>query len=271
MQRANYHTHTNFSDGISQPEAYIEKAIELGLETIGFSDHAPIPSYPKKWNMPIERLTEYYETLESLKEKYKREIRVLTSLEIDYIPDIINPKSEFLKTQNLDYSIGSIHLLGGVKNGELWGFELIGEPLFRGLQEIYGGNSVKMIQEYYQNMRDMVQYYTPDIIGHLDKIKMINLRKSFFDEQENWYRDEVKETLTVIAEKKSVIEVNTKGMYGDHEKEPYPSYWILKMAHEMHIPIMLSSDAHKPERLLTGFKEIENQLIDIGYKEMSTF
>ena len=40
MIRSNYHTHTVFSDGANTPEEMVLAAIDLGLESIGFSDHS---------------------------------------------------------------------------------------------------------------------------------------------------------------------------------------------------------------------------------------
>ncbi len=271
MQNANYHTHTHFSDGSSAPEDYIEKAIELGLDSIGISDHAPIPYHAQKWNMPMSDLNRYFEYLDVLKERYVGKIRVLTSLEVDFIPNLVNPLSSFIPSNALDYSIGSIHYLGEMKNGKLFGFELLGSHLPKGLHEVFKGDVVKMVEAYYQNVRDMVQNFTPDIVGHLDRIKIINRHQKYFEEQENWYQDEIKETLQVIAQSKSVMEINTKGMYAIQDEDPYPSFWILKKAFELNIPIVLSSDAHKPDFVNTGFKEIENTLKVIGYESVTQF
>lgn len=271
MQKANYHTHTSFSDGSNLPEVYIEKAILLGLETIGISDHAPIPFHPQKWNMPMNDLHRYFDSISELKEKYSDKIRVLTSLEIDYIPNLVHPLSDFIPPNALDYSIGSIHYLGTMKKGQLFGFELLGSQLTKGLQEVFNGNVVKMVEAYYRNVREMVQNYTPSIIGHVDRIKIINRHQLYFDEQEQWYQDEIKETMKVIAASQSVMEINTKGMYSIQDENPYPSFWILKMAKELEIPIVLSSDAHKPQFLNAGFKEIEDTLNEIGYKSVAKF
>jgi histidinol-phosphatase (PHP family) len=269
MQNANYHTHTNFSDGITYPEIYIEKAIEQKLHSLGFSDHAPILTYGKKWNMPYEKLEKYYETLNELNSKYKDNIRILTSLEIDYIPDVINPKSEFLHLENLNYTIGSVHYLGNLHKGELWGFELLGSELHRGLQEIFKGNVMKLVEEYYKNMREMIQYFTPDIIGHIDRIKIINKQETLFEENEQWYQDEIDETLKLISQKRAIMEVNTKGMFANELHDPYPSFWILEKAKEMCIPIILSSDAHHPEHLISGFVDISKRLAAIDYPILS--
>ena len=43
MQNYNFHTHSIFSDGKSQPREIVEEAIRQGFSAIGFSEHSPLP------------------------------------------------------------------------------------------------------------------------------------------------------------------------------------------------------------------------------------
>ena len=43
MQNFNFHTHSIFSDGKSQPREIVEEAILQGFSAIGFSEHSPLP------------------------------------------------------------------------------------------------------------------------------------------------------------------------------------------------------------------------------------
>lgn len=264
MTLTNFHTHSDFSDGINNPEIYIQKAIDLGFEKLGFSDHAPFPKFAKKWNIPMDKLEKYYDELNTLKSKYQSDLQVLTSLEIDYIPDLINPKSEFLKQENLDYTIGSIHFLGNVVNNELNGFEIFGKELEMGLHTIYKGNVMKLIEDYYKNMREMLQFFTPNIVGHIDKIKDINKLGNYLNENDAWYQDEIDETLKLISEKNVILEINTKGMYNNITKDPYPSHWLIEKSNSLNINMILSSDAHHPEHINSGFEDISKILTDKG-------
>lgn len=264
MQNCNYHTHSTFSDGADTPESIVRHAIDIGLEGIGISDHAPILKYGKKWNMSYDKQDEYVTKLNELKEKYSSKIKVFCSLEIDYIPDVVNPTSDFLPHHAMDYTIGSIHYMGYLKNGNLWGFELLGKELQRGLHEHYRGNAIRLVEDYYQNMRDMIIHFTPDIIGHIDRIRIINKIEKFFQETDNWYQDQLKETLKTLAESKSILEINTKSVYSG-EKDPYPTYNVLKIAQKLNIPIVLSSDAHQAQYLIGSFEEVYTEIEKTGY------
>ena len=71
-------------------------------------------------------------------------------------------------------------------------------------------------------------------------------------------------TLQYIAKNKQILEVNT-GQVLNNPERIYPSPWILKMANEYDIPIMLNSDAHRPERLDNYFDEAKAIILDAGY------
>ncbi len=111
----------------------------------------------------------------------------------------------------------------------------------------------------------MVEEDCPEIIGHLDKIKMQNLREPFFKEDEAWYRDEVMQTLEAIAKTDAVMEVNTRGLYKKRANETYPSKWVLEEALKLDIPVQINSDGHTPDEILGEFETAAELLLNVGY------
>ncbi len=81
-----FHVHTFRCKhaGDERDEEYIKKAIELGAEAIAFTDHGPFPGNIFGNRMDIEELPEYIHTLNSLRDKYKDQIKVYVGLEIEY-------------------------------------------------------------------------------------------------------------------------------------------------------------------------------------------
>ena len=65
----NLHTHTRFSDGSSDPEDYIKEAIHQGFDTLGFSDHSPVP-FENNFAIRQEELENYIQTILKLKNDY---------------------------------------------------------------------------------------------------------------------------------------------------------------------------------------------------------
>src|SRR5512133_166117 len=116
---SNLHTHTNFSDGSSPPEDYVDEALGRGFRSIGFSDHSPLP-FENTFAIREERADEYCDTILKLKKKYKGRIDILLGMEVDFIPGVGNTPSWFRQHYPLDFIIGSVHLVKNPVNDKRW-------------------------------------------------------------------------------------------------------------------------------------------------------
>jgi histidinol-phosphatase (PHP family) len=260
----NIHTHTRFSDGSSDPEDYIKEAISQGFEALGFSDHSPVP-FENKFAIREEKLDEYVNTILGLKELHSS-LRVLLALEVDHIPEITQPFDLYRKKYPLDYLIGSVHLVKNETSEKLWFIDGPDIMIYdNGLKEIFAGDAVMAVTSYYRQLQEMIVTQKPDIIGHLDKIKMYN-RNRFFSEEESWYVTLVEETLDLAAGSGCVIEVNTRGIYKKRSETLFPGPEVLKMIHRRNIPVTVTSDAHKPHELSLGFVEAAKVLKELGFR-----
>ena len=87
-----YHNHTylcNHADGT--PREYIEKAIQSGIKTFGFSDHVPMPfdsDYYSHFRMTLKQTELYIKTVEDLKKEYQNDIKIRIGFEAEYYPDV---------------------------------------------------------------------------------------------------------------------------------------------------------------------------------------
>ncbi|MCB0510257.1 MAG: histidinol-phosphatase HisJ [Bacteroidetes bacterium] len=266
----NYHSHSNYCDGSNPLEDYILEAINLGFTGYGFSSHAPLP-FACQWAMPNNQIQDYLRRIDYLKNKWKEELMIWKSLEIDYLPKISDERRESLKQLALDYTIGSVHFLDYFSDGTPWAIDDSHRKFKLGLDEIFQGDIQKVIKKYYQYIRKMVREEQYTIIGHLDKIKMHNKYFPYFDEQEAWYKEEIDNTLNTIKISSSFIEVNTRGWYKGKSKDLYPSTWILEEIAKKEIPIVLNSDAHMPSEISLGFDFALEQLKTIGFQSLKNY
>jgi histidinol-phosphatase (PHP family) len=156
------------------------------------------------------------------------------------------------KKYHFDFIIGSIHYLGQFPDGTYWTIDGSFGEFEKGLATVFNGDIKAVVQGYYALVKEMVTHYPPDIIGHLDLIKMHNRDNRFFSDTEDWYRQAVWETLQVIAASPCVVEMNTGGLARQRANDFYPTGWILAECARLGIPLTISSDAHKPDQL-TGF------------------
>jgi len=265
MTWANYHSHTNYCDGKAAPEVFLSAALAKKFPAYGFSSHAPVP-FVSRWNMPAEKLSDYQVHVTRLKDKWKERIELYCGLEIDFIDGLWGYKSSGLKDMGLDYCIGSVHYINRFPDGSYFCFDGAPEAFFKGIELIYHNDFQSALSGYYRTVRNMVDLETPDIIGHMDKIKMHNTVKRYFREDEKWYMDAVEETLELIASRGCILEVNTRGLYKHDPPMLYPSAWILKSAYRKKIPVMLNADSHLPDEIDTGFAETASLLRDIGFR-----
>ena len=265
MQLFNLHTHSIFSDGKSTPEDVVLEAINQGLKVLGFSDHSPVP-FENSFAIKNNEVNNYITTIKSLKEKYKDQIDIYCSMEMDFIPGIVKDFKKTKEELNLDYMIGSVHLVGN-NIDRLWFIDgSKAETYDEGLFNYYDGDIKKGVKAFFHQYNEMIETEEFDIVGHFDKIKMHN-RGRYFSENDKWYRDYLMETLTLIKEKSLIVEVNTRGIYKKRSDDFYPSAWLFPIMREMNIPVVISSDSHKAEELTLCFKEAEEALRASGYKE----
>ena len=111
----------------------------------------------------------------------------------------------------------------------------------------------------------MIETQRFDVVGHMDKIKMHNQNR-YFTEDEKWYRQLVSETIELIAERRLIVEVNTRGIYKKRSDALFPGNDILEQLYQRNIPIIISSDAHQPAEIANYFKQAAGILRSIGFK-----
>jgi histidinol-phosphatase (PHP family) len=265
---ANYHCHSRFDDGHGELEEYVQAALHKGLRTLGFAGHAPVP-FACDWTIPSPLLPEYLDTARRLQNAYRDKIELLVGLEVDYIPDIISPTAAQIQALNLDFKVGSVHFIGRLADGELWTADGPPEELERGKAESFNGDIRKTVEEYFRRMCVMVSTAAPDIIGHFDGIKKNNRGAKYFSENAPWYRSAVHQTLDAVAASSCILEINTGGIVRDTSGALYPSEWILVECLKRKIPVMINSDAHRPEQLDGYYNEAAAILKNIGFRELT--
>lgn len=267
MAFTNYHGHCYYCDGKEAPEQYVQEALAQQMPAYGFSSHAPLP-FDIAWPMQEEASRNYVAEINRLKEQYADQIEIYAGMEVDFMPGVAGPGHERIRSVGLDYTVGSVHFVDFFPNGHPWEIDGLHQVFLDGLHQIFHGDTEQAVCRYYALIRQMIQENPPDILGHLDKIKIQSEEGTLFHEQSRWYQEEIEQTLDIIAGTNVIVEVNTRGLYKKKSMEPYPSYWILERMKIMDIPIMLNADAHHPREITANFTEVASRLQQIGYDHM---
>lgn len=108
---ANYHTHTKrCGHAIGEDEDYVLEALGHGLRYLGFSDHAMLPGFSEPYRRgEYDLLDDYVSSINSLKEKYKDQIKIYLGFEAESFPAYYTFYKELLDNGVLDYMILGNH------------------------------------------------------------------------------------------------------------------------------------------------------------------
>ena len=282
-EKINLHTHSSFSDGKNTAEEHVLAAIEKGFTVLGFSEHSIHPLDPafysandSNWHMLPEDFPKYVAEIKRLKEKYADRIKLLIGFEADYFysPEIglAFPDKNAYKDFSPDYIIGSIHFLVKEK-----GFftvdhkpEIVKENLIKLYSKADGSIDGKAAAcDYFEAQRQMLKSGKFEIMGHPDLIRLRNGPLNFFEENADWYKEELKLTARAAAKAGVIAEINTGAIARGMMDDVYPSAQYLEYLHQEGVPVCINSDAHKAEFLDAAFDIAAVKAQRAGYKELT--
>ncbi|MGO4888731.1 histidinol-phosphatase HisJ [Anaerobacillus sp. MEB173] len=256
------HIHTPFCPHGSDDsiESYIERALQLRLTGMTFTEHAPLP---KSFTDPVplqdsamreEDLPVYLAELKKMKEKYKHKIEINIGLEVDYIIGFEDETRSLLNEVGplLDDSILSVHFLK--HKGKYYCLDF-SEDGFEEMIPIFG--SVDRIYEnYFQTVKKSITanlgLYKPKRIGHMTLVH--KFQKKFPPKLS--YTKEIIDILEAIKAQQLQLDYNGAGVVKPLCGEPYPPSWIIKEAMNKKIPLIYGSDAHSIQGLGQGLENL---------------
>ncbi len=250
--RIDLHNHTTLCNhATGSMENYVKKAIGLGIDIFGFSDHAPMDFEPE-YRMSLKQKEFYEKSVLELKEKYKDKIEIILGYEVDFMSNPNFIEKDILNAK-VDYLIGSVHFI------DRWGFD---NPQFL---DIYDNKNIDTVwEEYFQAISSMVKTGYFDIVGHLDLIKIFK----FFPKKD--IKKIAYQTMQDIKKSKMVLEINSSG-FRKPISEQYPSKELLELAYELDINITFGSDAHEIEQIGFGYDKIVKLAREVGYTKCVSF
>ena len=241
--RADYHIHTKrCKHAEGEIREYVEKAIQLNIPEIAFTDHIPLPDdFDIAHRMAYIELEDYLNDIEKIRSEYP-EIKIHTGIEADFYDGFEEFLYQTFRKFNFDVIIMSVHFIKGwPKNNWVFSYYFPN----RAIEDIYS--------DYLQALKRGIDTGLFDIVGHLDLIK---------DEDFPLLKTNKTELLDVLKSVKNqsmAVEINTSGLRKDIN-ETYPNLNLLPYMEKEGVPVTFGSDAHKPEQVGYRFETIENEL-----------
>ncbi len=226
---ANYHTHTpRCNHAWGQEAEYVEKALEAGLQILGFSDHSPqcFPgTYYSHFRMRPEQLEDYVHAVLAVRKAYEGRIRIPLGLELEYYPDLLPRLLPVLKDQPMDYLILGQHCLGNE------------------IDDHYSGRPTadrQHLARYCDQTIEAMQTGLFTYFAHPDLLNYVGGDDAF-------YRSQVRRLCQEAKACGIPLEINLLGML---EGKHYPNDRFWEVAAEEGCQVILGRDAHEPQQLL---------------------
>ena len=273
---SDYHMHFEYGEYDEEwVKLFFEQAEKMGLKEIGITEHShgfvefkdmyydelildnsEIGKFQQKWldnpkSKFVHTLDEYANFIQMLKDK---------GYPVKFGIEICNFKNQekvkqIIEKYNFDYIIVSIHFIKG------WGFDF---SLLK--DEFTKRDLVSIWKDYVDEIEYVANTGLYDILGHPFNLRMFQNIPNPADV------DSLLERAAVILHNNNMlVDVNTGTYYRYPIKEISPYSDFMRYVKKYEIPVILSSDAHKPEHVGTYINEASEYVKSFGIDEYVTF
>ena len=252
----NLHSHTQYCDGRAPISEMVAAAADAGFEIWGVSPHSPL-CVESPCNMTKTDVPPYLDEMAVHREAYASRMRVLTSMEIDYMSRDWGPHIDYFQRLPLDYRIGSVHF---VPNQEGVPYDCDGSAGRFGsyLRDVYHGDLRYVVEKYFEQVLTMLELGGFEVLGHFDKIAG---NASAIDpgiEENGWYRALIRDVISSAQSSGVIVEINTKAIHDRGRFYPSAAWW--PEIKDAGLTIAVNSDAHYPAKVNLGRQEALNLL-----------
>ena len=231
--KTNYHTHHKLCKHAGgTAEDFIKVAIDLNMEVLGISDHAPSYVLDETFRMSWAEFPIYVEDVLKNKAKYKDQIEVEIGLEVEFLDPNMNYYDELLS--KVDYLILGQHFIQKTKET---------------MKSTYNLDSPEDLKIYTKELINGMKSGKFVMIAHPD-LFMFSYPK--FDEH-------AKQVAVDLAEASKMynipLEFNANGIRRGEIETPegtryyYPREDFWRVIKDSKAEIILSADAHSPKEL----------------------
>jgi len=225
-----------------EPAEYAEVAQSRGLKGIVITDHFPLPEDWQRPRMTEAQLPAYIALVERAREEWHDRLDIRLGLECEYAPGLENWIEKQLARGDFELVLGSVHAL----------------PKY--VKMYWQGDVLALQKRTFEHLAAAAESGYFQALAHLDHIRLLA--------GEEWdlsrILDDVLRCLDRVAATGVAVEVNTAGLRSRF-LELYPSRTLLHAMKERDIPVVVGSDAHRPEHVAHEFEHALDVLAEVGY------
>lgn len=222
----NLHTHTKrCRHATGEDIEYVERAIEGGLKTIGFSDHAPFrfpDGFESHFRVPTEDAEEYIQSINRLKEEFKNEIDIKIGFEMEYYPLYFKDMLKYVCSLGAEYLLLGQHFTNNER------------PY--GIRSNTQGHNAEELVLYVNTVIEGIESRAFTYVAHPDMFR--------YDENDEIYKREMRRLCRTAKKENIPLEINFLGIR-DNRAYPNPLFW--QVVGEEGCSVVFGFDAHEPK------------------------
>ncbi|MFX1346420.1 MAG: histidinol-phosphatase [Promethearchaeota archaeon] len=276
MKLMDYHCHNKrCGHARGEIEDYVKVAIEKNLKEIGITDHFPLgaiidePQFEKiikRASMELNEFPNYIEEIKRLREKYKDKIKILISTEINFATPgrALTRQKKVLEPfmDDFDYLLAAIHDIKWHDSPII-----IMDPR-ESSDALTKYSNEKITLEYINKLIKLVDTDFFDVIAHFDNHRVLLRPHPPQYSKTAWQK--LLDLLDKIKNKGMTIEINTSGILKNVGSQ-FPADEIVKEMIKREIPLILGSDAHRPEYIGYMFEDFIAKAKKWGLSHLCTY
>ncbi|MBQ2902509.1 MAG: histidinol-phosphatase HisJ family protein [Agathobacter sp.] len=251
------HTHTHFSgDSEAMPSAMAQKACDLGLTGICFTDHLDI-DYKETPGLFDLDIPAYKKEILQVKEQFTEKLDIGWGIELGLQPYLAEKNAQVIAENDFDFVIGSTHVVKQI--------DIYFPPYYEGRKE--DDCYLEYFEETLKNAQSDVDF---DVYGHLDYVVRYGPNKNKYYSYKK-FADIIDEILRTLIAKGKGIELNMAGFkYG--LGHAHPTMETLRRYKELGGEIItIGSDGHAPEQMAWEFEKAPVILKAAGFDYFTVF
>ena len=256
----NLHTHSAWDDGEDSLEVMALAANAVGLESLGFSIHTPMP-FPSCWTLQEERLPDYTRAVRYLQDVLSGIIAIHHGAEWDLLST--------MPLDGFDYVIGSIHHIQAHGQGSC--VDNAPQMTRNYIRDLFDGSADAAAEAYFAQYEALSKVEKVDIVGHFDLITKFDETDHFYDADSPRFRAAALRAMDALVAADKIFEINTGAISRGYRTTPYPSRALLRELRRRNGKITVSADAHAQRDVAFGFAEAEALAYDCGFREVWQF
>ena len=255
-----FHIHPNYSHDAEDIsiDKYAQKAAGLGINALAFTTHMDLsPAFTDKKDAFVrvnnnlvhvseDWLPAYMVEIKQAAEKYKKQVKIFTGIEITYEPYYEHLIRDKIKGYEFDYVLGAVHNIADMP------FDLPDT-----YEKCFAGKSFQQFCiKYFGIITKLAESRIATSIAHLDSYKRYGI-KYYGEESFKKLPEGAEQALKAIVRNNCIIEINCSG-FRHGVNEPYPSDLLLSAAVDCGLKyVAVGSDTHKYDLLCQNIDKAE--------------